>query len=557
MPDDTLKNNLPEGFSEHLDASLISKISFDKALEFSALPMYIEDNQLHVITSNAENHEMITFFKTTFNVDSVIVHPVKQRSISLVIEHFFKKEILNAATYDLAINHPDISASTVFTKPQKIFFISLLIIAIAWSIIDFTSFVVAVIILALTLSSIVIAFQIIVYLQRSKMEDVKYTAAFDVSKLTEADLPIYTILVPVYKEVAVVNKLIRNLSLLDYPKEKLEVIILLEEDDKETLDAIKNTLPPEEWRLLVVPPSYPKTKPKACAYGLYYATGKYLTIFDAEDRPEPDQLKKACAAHNFYGEKLFCLQASLNYFNRDENLLTKFAFIDYSFWFDYVIPGLAFFDLPVPLGGTSNHFNVKNLKICGGWDPFNTTEDADLGIRSKFLGYNVRYLDSTTWEEANTAYWNTVRQRSRWEKGYMQTSLVYNRHPIKFFKRVGWKNWASFQLIVTASPLGLLLTPITTALVIILCLLRKEFLYDPMLVFLLLFSVMSGLLFRLYGAFQRKSFELIPYAFAFLIKLFSVEIVAGVKALWQLIFYPYYWEKTNHGLSKQADKGEL
>ena len=223
------------------------------------------------------------------------------------------------------------------------------------------------------------------------------------------------------------------LKKMDYPQNKLDVVLLLEEDDTETLEAAKTHAPPINWRFLRIPNSIPKTKPKACNYGLFFARGKYLTIYDAEDIPEPDQLKKAVIAFKKAGNDFICFQAALNYFNRDENFLTKMFTLEYSYWFDYLLPGLYNLKLPIPLGGTSNHFDVEKLREIGAWDPFNTTEDADLGVRAFGRGYKVGVINSTTYEEANARVKNWIRQRSRWIKGYKQTFLVQARNPIKSF----------------------------------------------------------------------------------------------------------------------------
>ena len=262
--------------------------------------------------------------------------------------------------------------------------------------------------------------------------------------MTDHELPIYTVLVPVYREPEVVHHLIEGLSKIDYPQHKLDVMLLLEEDDRITLDAAKAARAPANWRFVIVPNRQPRTKPKACNYGLFFARGKYLVIYDAEDIPEPTQLKAAVVAFKKATPDYVCFQAALNYFNARENFLTRMFTLEYSYWFDYLIPGLDHLNLPIPLGGTSNHFDVAKLRKLGGWDPFNTTEDADLGIRASAEKYRVGFINSTTFEEANADLGNWIRQRSRWVKGYMQTWLVYSRHPVQLIKAVGSRtSWLS------------------------------------------------------------------------------------------------------------------
>ena len=158
--------------------------------------------------------------------------------------------------------------------------------------------------------------------------------------LDPADLPVYSILVPVYKEPEVVPTLLQALARLDYPPEKLDVLILLEEGDKETIAEAKAAHPPSFFRFIYVPASKPQTKPKACNYGLNFCRGEYVTIYDAEDIPEPDQLKAAVSAFRNGPKHLVCVQAALNYFNHRENYLTRMFTLEYSYWFDYMVtPG--------------------------------------------------------------------------------------------------------------------------------------------------------------------------------------------------------------------------
>src|SRR5690606_21856111 len=283
--------------------------------------------------------------------------------------------------------------------------------------------------------------------------------AEEVAALADSDLPRYTVLVPVYKEADVVAKVIASLDRLDYPKEKLDLILLLEEDDEETMQAVRDAHPPATITVITVPDSQPKTKPKACNVGLAFARGEFLVIYDAEDEPEPDQLKKAVIAFRRADPSLVCVQAALNYWNAYENALTRMFTLEYSFWFDYMLPGLDHLGLPIPLGGTSNHFRTAALRRIGGWDPYNVTEDADLGIRVAAVGATVGVINSTTYEEANRAYGNWIRQRSRWIKGYLQTTLVHLRNPVGLVRIAGLAPAAAFILLVAGTPITFLATP--------------------------------------------------------------------------------------------------
>jgi cellulose synthase/poly-beta-1,6-N-acetylglucosamine synthase-like glycosyltransferase len=263
------------------------------------------------------------------------------------------------------------------------------------------------------------------------------------------------VLVPVFKEANIVPQLVGNLGKIDYPADKLEVLVLIEEEDHLTRDAYLGSNPPPNFHILTIPKGTPQTKPRACNVGLYFASGEYLVIFDAEDAPDPDQLKKCVVAFRRGGAKTVCVQAALNYFNADENALTRMFTLEYNYWFDYMLAGLDAADLPIPLGGTSNHFRTEALIELGGWDPYNVTEDADLGIRASAMGFRVGVVNSTTMEEANTSIPNFIRQRSRWIKGYMQTSLVHARRPLALIREVGLRRFASFALLIAGTPIAI------------------------------------------------------------------------------------------------------
>lgn len=468
------------------------------------------------------------------------------------------QDLAETAVNLLLTESPELSASTVITKPQKLIGLGMLVLLGLGLIfkLDWTLFaLLAGVNIAFTLS---VAVKQLVGVAGALNEDRIQVTDEEVALLSDDDLPMYTILVPAYKEANIVGLLMQNLEKLDYPKEKLEIILLLEEDDTETLEAARLAAPPEVVRFLVVPHAIPKTKPKACNVGLMFAQGEYTVIFDAEDRPEPDQLKKAVVAFRKGGKALVCVQAALNYFNSEENFLTRMFTLEYSSWFDYTLAGLDRLGLPIPLGGTSNHFKTSMLRELGGWDPYNVTEDADLGIRAAARGYRVQTINSTTFEEANNAYGNWLRQRSRWIKGYMQTFLVHTRSPLSLVKKVGFKQTFGFMFIIGGTPLSFLAGPLMWVLfgctllfptilagliphwLLVVCLFNLC-LGNGLIVYLALMSVL-----------KRRQYSLAP--FALLNQVYWVmHSLSSYKALWQLAKNPFYWEKTTHGITKHQE----
>jgi glycosyltransferase XagB len=368
-------------------------------------------------------------------------------------------------------------------------------------------------------------------------------------KYDRNELPMYTILAPLYKEAKIFNKLVNSISRLDYPDDKLDIIVLLEADDKETIDAVTAQSLPRCFRVLVVPAGYPRTKPRACNFGLLHAHGEYVVVYDVEDQPEPDQLLKVLNVFQHGDNSVFCVQCRLNYYNARKNILTRLFTLEYSFWFDLLLIGLNKLKAPIPLGGTSNHFQTDALRRIGGWDAFNVTEDCDLGMRIALAGYKTVVIDSTTWEEANSQLPNWFRQRSRWIKGYIQTYFVHMRNPAKSFRKLGPKKFLSFQLVVGGAPLVLICAPFIW---IMNCITY----FHPITsiqtnlsasVFSFVLYFMICLSFGVFGAIVRHNYDLLPYALLMPI-YYALQSYAAWKGLYQLFTKPHYWEKTDHGL---------
>lgn len=385
------------------------------------------------------------------------------------------------------------------------------------------------------------------------------------NNINDHTLPVYSILCPLYKESKILPQFLDAINKLNWPKEKLEVLLLLEEDDRETIKAINKMRLPSYIRPVIVPYSEPKTKPKACNYGLNLAKGEYIVIYDAEDIPEPNQLKIAYYSFKKSDEKMVCLQAKLNYYNPKQNLLTRFFTAEYSLWFDLTLPGFQSLNTSLPLGGTSNHFKTDLLLKLQGWDTFNVTEDADLGIRLFKEGYKSAIIDSTTLEEANSDLHNWVRQRSRWIKGYLQSYLVHTRDIIRYSKENRLHAFY-MQLIIGTKLIFIFLNPLLWVTTISYFLFYKyvgqtiEALYLPPAFYLGTVSLVFGnfLFFYYYmiGIAKKGQWELMKSTIFIPIYWIFISI-AGWIAVYQLIVKPYYWEKTIHGLHLVKKKGEI
>ena len=450
---------------------------------------------------------------------------------------------------------PQHSAKFTVTKAQKMTGLAFLVVLVLALVISPLPTAIVLMSAATTLYTLTFVFKfILTWVGSSRRADIAISDEA-VASLVDRDLPIYTVLVPMYREARVLPLLAQALKGLDYPASKLEVKLVLEEDDDETINAAKELDLPGNFEIIRVPPSQPKTKPKACNYALQFCRGEYLTIYDAEDQPEPDQLKKAVLAFQTAEESLVCVQARLNYFNRDENWLTKMFTLEYSQWFDFLLPGLDALNVPIPLGGTSNHFKLAALRQVNGWDPYNVTEDADLGIRLAQEGFTVGVINSTTYEEANGVMSSWVKQRSRWIKGYMQTWLVHMRDPIHLYRSIGPVGFFSFHFFIGAPAFTVLLNPILWAITLLIYgakLAPFGWLFVEPFGTLALFNLVVGNLFLIYfgvvAALKRRYYDLVVVGLT-LPFYWVLHSVAGYKALKQLVTNPHYWEKTEHGTS--------
>lgn len=537
------------------DVEVLKKIELRFADDRLALPLRIEKNQVIVIMADPSDELFLDFIRFTYNLEPKTI-VASDLDILWLSHKLIGEKYVKSAVYELLNSDAESSAIVTFTSPQLIFLFVLIAVIAIGLVVNFKNTSILINVILSSFFLIAIIFKLFLALVGSRFELHQAITKEELRASQDDDLPIYTILLPVYKEDKLIQKLLWNLQSLDYPREKLDIKLVIEEDDDKTLNAVRNLDFPAIFEVIVVPFQMPKTKPKACNYALHFARGKYLTIYDAEDIPDTDQLKKVVALFNKLPDDYICIQSALNYFNRNENFLTRMFTLEYSYWFDYMLPGLDTLDIPIPLGGTSNHFKIDSLIELGAWDPFNVTEDADLGVRAYAKGYKVAIVNSTTYEEANNEPFNWIRQRSRWIKGYMQTFLVHTRNPVKLWRKLGWKGFIGFSFFIGATPLTFLVYPLL--LIIFLAYLIFDFstihtLFPDWVLFMSIFNLMVGNILMIYvnmmAVFKRRYYELILFAIANPV-YWLMHSIAAYMGLYELIVRPFYWQKTNHGLSK-------
>lgn len=386
----------------------------------------------------------------------------------------------------------------------------------------------------------------------------------DALRLADEEAPLYTVLVPLYRESEVVPDLLAALEKLDYPNDRLEIIFAVEAGDTPTWQALKREGLAAHMHIALVPAGLPRTKPRALMYALQFAAGAYVVVYDAEDEPEPGQLRQALARFASSTVRLGCVQARLNVYNPNDGWLTRQFTLEYTALFDALLPALERLSLPVPLGGTSNHFPRAVLDSVGGWDPYNVTEDADLGIRLARAGWRVEILDSTTWEEAPACFDVWFGQRVRWLKGWMQTYLVHTRNPGQLKRDLGTARFMGLQILMGGLILSALIHPWVYVVAAVDLWQGGHLLEAPKAgvarVFWwlgmtnLVVAYVTAMALAAVAVARRSRAGLAFHAV--LVPVYWLLIsVAAYRALVQLVTAPYWWQKTVHTARRAASGG--
>lgn len=544
------------------DERLVRSVAPEAVVARHWLPWRERGDGAIIVTSKAPTEQLVSQAGLALGMPVVDVRIATDTEIERLVSRVFGPELAIQAADGFADAHPAESARGGLTWWQRALPPVVVAMLVAVCVFDLTVGVFAIVALANAVLFALVAMKVLAGLgtvwvrlkdrRRGRRRAVRYRSP-------DHELPVYTILVPAYREANVIGRLLENIDRIDYPRAKLDVILLLEEDDVETVDAVRRAHPPSYVRTLVVPSGEPQTKPRACNFGLRFARGTYVVIYDAEDRPEPGQLRAAVEAferplrHRRDARPLGALQCGLHYFNAHHNLLTRLFAIEYAFWFDAMLPGLQRSRMPLPLGGTSNHFRTHVLREVGGWDAYNVTEDADLGLRVASRGYRIDVLDSSTWEEACSRVPAWIRQRTRWTKGYMMTGAVSTRHPVDWVRRNGVRGIPSLALLIGGTPLAFMLYPL---LLVLSGLLLLELPGDgvvlpmPFVAATFAFAALSHVAMicaSFVSAWMRYDLG-VAWCSLLLPVYWLLHSVAAYRALWQLYLSPFHWEKTPHGI---------
>ena len=496
-----------------------------------------------------------------------ICRRIKVSSHELNLEHLIKRSssaLLAKAINGLSESLPEYSAKQAFTVRQALMLL-LLLQSIIWL---WSLFPIAVpVLLHLT--------ALYLYVGRAGLRLSAWRHLWTAPKLenletvADEELTFYSVLVALYDESGVVCELVSSLARLDWPPELLEVKLICEADDHETIAACEQAISKSTapiFSIVKVPPSQPRTKPKALNYALPLCRGDYVVVYDAEDRPDPAQLKQAFVTFRDGRDDLACLQAPLVIDNHASGWLAHMFAIEYSALFDGLLPVMGRKSLPLPLGGSSNHFKRRTLVQIGAWDPHNVTEDADLGLRLARAGCRVEAISCATYETAPTDLQIWMRQRTRWFKGWYQTFLVHSRHPWRLKQDLGFHGLVSFLLMTLGLALSALANPF---LFLALISIAAEVVTGnvPLWKFCILIldsvCIVTG-----YGVFVMLAVRTLKLRGSSSLRngLWALPVywllmsVAAWRALWQLLRCPHKWEKTPHlrrRTETPADSGGL
>lgn len=368
-----------------------------------------------------------------------------------------------------------------------------------------------------------------------------------------ARLPVVSIMVPLFKERRVASHLVRRLSKLSYPKELLDICLVVEADDHTTVEALADVELPNWLRVVTVPTGGVRTKPRALNYALDFCRGTIIGVYDAEDAPEEGQIHTIVRTFQRKDKKVACLQGILDYYNAQANWLSRCFTVEYATWFRVILPGLQKIGFAIPLGGTTLFFRREALEELGGWDAFNVTEDADLGIRLARHGYRTEVVSTVTYEEANCRVWPWVKQRSRWLKGYAITWAVHMRSPVKLYKDLGAWRFLGVQLLFLGSLSQYFFAPLLWSFWLvpffelhpIRMILSSNAIIGLGIIFFLseLLSISVGMM-AVSGQRHKHLLWWVPTLHFY----FPLGALASYKGFYELIVRPFYWDKTEHGL---------
>ncbi len=538
-----------------------------RALPRTGLPAHVDGRDCHILCPDALTRNEFLLHLSSLQKRGKLAALAPRAVVDAALESHWQSERLDEAIYGLLNRHPACSAGSPMPLWQLVaaavgvgLVIGSISLTPAAAFAALAAMAAVPFLCTTALRTAALAEALLVRRRHGPAGDLQ--PAGRIAAADPGSLPRYSLLVPLFQEAGVLRGLVHALTALDYPASHLQILLILEEADLETQAAVLALRLPSHFRVVVVPDKAPRTKPKALNYALQFADGDFVVVYDAEDRPERDQLRRALEAFAQGPGRLGCVQARLNIYNPNASWFSRQFTIEYSALFDAILPAVARLRLPVPLGGTSNHFRREALLHSGGWDPFNVTEDADLGFRLARHGWSTEILPSTTWEEAPIRLRQWHRQRSRWLRGWMQTYLVHMRQPLRLTADLGLRGVLGIHVLMGALVLSALVHPLFYVLLAYHAWTSQMLAWSDTpagqtlwviawinLTAGYLVSIAVGAVSVCHRGRPRLALSALMMPFTWLL-----VSAAAYRALYQLATDPYRWDKTEHGVAPRAKR---
>jgi cellulose synthase/poly-beta-1,6-N-acetylglucosamine synthase-like glycosyltransferase len=240
------------------------------------------------------------------------------------------------------------------------------------------------------------------------------------------EFPKFSIIVPAKDEEVVIYRCLNGLLDLDYPKDKMEIIIVDGDSTDSTGKVCSEFIAkyPEIFKIINEKES--KGKPVALNLALPYVTGEIVGTFDADSLPDKEVLRKAASYFNY--KQVMAVQGRTYSLNEKSSILTRVAAMEEKAWYQVLISGREKLQLFVPLNGSCQFIRRSVLEELGGWDETCLTEDVELALRLVEKNYLIKYApDVISGQETPSSLGDLVKQRVRWYRGYMEIALKYGR----------------------------------------------------------------------------------------------------------------------------------
>lgn len=529
--------------------NLASEINIEDCLYLNFMPFaYISTEKKYKIATTNITNGLREHLNSKFkNYEIFITSPL---DINRAINNNFTSQLNNESADKLYLGFPQNSAKKLFASSSSKILSLILLIFLSLALFKGDNFIVFAWIINIFFSTVIISklYFVTTGVITSKIIN-KQNKGYKPLK----SLPIYSILVPIYKEQEnTLLKLINSISALDYQKDRLDVKLIIEEDDINTFEILKKIRPSQYFEIIKVPFSYPQTKTRVCNYALKFCKGEFITIYDVKDSPEPGQLKKVLQVYQQDTKnEIGAVQVKFTYYNCNKNLLTKFFAIEQHGWLQMMLYALYNNSFLISLGGTNHHLKTETLRKLNNWDSYNLTEDVELGLRLYFQNYKTALVDSYTYKEAAVNLKQWLAQRVRWFKGHIQTFLIHHRSFSYNLKKIGIKKYFWFFYFIVAPIIVFCAAPILTAYGIfhyftssILSTALQKFTILNLVVSIMI-HIALGVCIIIKNRWYKKIFASLLFGF-----YWFLHCIAGPIAVIELIFKPHHWNKAEHGKSK-------